>query len=60
MEIKRFFVDSSNLINNTITLTDLEHNHLSNVLRLKVGDFIIIVMGDGFDYKCQITEIAKK
>ena len=60
MELKRFFVDKNSLIGDIITLTDVEHNHLSNVLRLKVGDFAVVVMGDGYDYKCEITEINKK
>jgi len=42
------------------TLTDAEHNHLANVLRLKVGDTIIAVRGDEFDYFFQIAAITKK
>ena len=49
MELKRFFVEN-NIINNQIVLTDVEHNHLSNVLRLRVGDNVICVVGDGYDY----------
>lgn len=60
MELKRFFVDKLNLINDIVTIDDVEHNHLSNVLRLKVGDNVIVVMNDDFDYECQIIEITKK
>lgn len=60
MELKRFFVDKSNLIGDTITLTDVEHNHLSNVLRLKTGTSCLVVMGDGYDYECEIVDITKK
>lgn len=60
MELKRFFVDKSNLIGDTITITDVEHNHLANVLRLKVGSSVIVVVGDGYDYQCEIVDISKK
>ena len=60
MELKRFFVDKNNLINNKVYLNDVEHNHLSNVLRLSVGDNVLIVCGDGFDYTCSIESITKK
>ena len=46
--------------NNIFTLTEDEHIHLSNVLRLKVGDTVIITNGDEFDYVCKIIEITKK
>lgn len=59
MELKRFFVEN-NIINNQIVLTDVEHNHLSNVLRLRVGDNVICVVGDGYDYECEIVSIDKK
>ena len=36
-----------------------ELNHLRNVLRLTVGDEVIVVNGDGCDYVCQITKIDK-
>lgn len=58
--LKRFFVNKSNLINNEIVLDGVEHNHLSNVLRMKNGEHIIVVMGDGFDYECEIVDISKK
>lgn len=60
MELKRFFIDKANFNNNQITLDGVEHNHLSNVLRLKKGEHIIVVMGDGFDYECEICDILKK
>lgn len=60
MELKRFFVDKSSLIGDTIILTDVEHNHLSNVLRLKEGTSVLVVMGDGYDYECEIVSISKK
>ena len=58
MTERRFF------LNHNAGLTDIidgdEFNHLHNVLRLKVGDDITVVCGDGFDYHYKITEISKK
>ena len=49
-----------NAINGDIvTLTDGEAQHLSRVRRAKIGDEIVAFNGDGFDYKLQITDIAK-
>lgn len=36
-----------------------EHNHLKNVLRLKVHDEIICVINDEYDYVCKIINIEK-
>ncbi len=36
-----------------------ELTHLRNVLRLNVGDQVIVINGDGCDYLCQIIKIDK-
>ncbi len=36
-----------------------ELNHLKNVLRLKEGDEIILINGDGFEYQGEISKIEK-
>lgn len=56
-EFRRF--NATEIINNTITLTEIEHNHLSKVLRLTTGDIIIINIGDNNDYICKIINISK-
>ena len=63
---KRFFIKNPDLhpgreqsLAKDFFLVDIEHNHLANVLRLKVGDKIIIVCGDEFDYHYKITDIRK-
>lgn len=59
MTIRRFFVNKSDIENNQVTLREQEHNHLKNVLRLKVGDEIIVVCSDEYDYHCVISSIDK-
>ena len=55
---KRFFVSNQGL-EKDLVLSGAEHNHLANVLRLRVGDGIIAVCGDEFDYQYKITSISK-
>ena len=40
-------------------MSGTEHNHLANVLRLRVGDEITVVCGDEFDYFYAISSISK-
>lgn len=57
--MKRFFINE-NLNENTRTyITGTEHNHIKNVLRLKVGDEIILVCGDDYDYLAKIVDMSK-
>lgn len=59
MTIRRFFTKPELVADNQIIITDDEHNHVKNVLRLQVGDKIIVVCGDDYDYNCTIVEITK-
>ena len=58
MEIKRFLADK--IENNKVTLIGEEHTHLSQVLRMSVGQEVVIVCGDEYDYLCHIDSIDKK
>lgn len=55
--MKTFFTNSVN--GNIIELTNDEHNHLKNVMRLNVGDKVKVVCGDDFNYFCVIKQINK-
>lgn len=56
MDNRYYFKDVKN---ETVLITDGEAQHLSKVRRAKIGDEIVAFNGDGFDYKLQITDIAK-
>lgn len=56
---RRFYVTNKQGLGKDLVLRDAEHNHLANVLRSKVGDEIIIVCGDEYDYYYHIKSIAK-
>lgn len=57
--MKRFFVDKQLEVNSKIKIEGIEHNHIKNVMRMKVGDEIILVCGDDFDYHAKIVSISK-
>lgn len=57
--MKRFYIEKEKFNENNIVLSGIEHNHLKNVLRLKVGERVVVVCGDGFDYVCEVVSIEK-
>lgn len=54
---KRFFVKDAKI--GVCIIDGDEHNHLTNVMRLKVGNEIILICDDEFDYLGEILEIKK-
>ncbi len=59
MGMKRFFANVNNMKDGQIILDGIEHNHIKNVMRMSVGDEVIAVCGDEFDYLCKVQEMAK-
>lgn len=57
--MKRFFVGKDLKVNSAIKIDGIEHNHIKNVMRLKVDDEIILVCGDEYDYFARIINISK-
>lgn len=55
--MKRFFTD---IIEDSVILTSDEHNHLSRVLRLGVGEEVVVCNGDGYDYVCVVERMDKR
>jgi 16S rRNA (uracil1498-N3)-methyltransferase len=56
MSMNRFFVDASGQkFDKNICITGEDVNHIKNVLRLRVGDDILIGDGCGRDYHCTIA-----
>ncbi len=55
----RFFVDESQIVNDKIILDKENSNHLSKVLRSKIGDKIDICNKKETDFECEIVEISK-
>lgn len=54
--MRRFFGEKDG---NNILIKGDEFNHLKNVLRLKVGDEVIVSLNTKFEYVCEILSIGK-
>lgn len=59
MEIKRFFANAKDFDGRYIIIDGEEYNHMSKVLRHKLGYQIIVNLDDGKDYHCVITQMNK-
>lgn len=57
VQMSRYFVDSTQIIDDTITIIGDDYQHLKKVLRAEKGD-LITVCCEGFDYTSQITRIS--
>ena len=55
--MKRFFVSCQ--LGKNFELKGGEHNHLANVLRVQVGESVIVCNGDEFDYVYNADKITK-
>lgn len=57
--MKRFFVGHDLEVNKTYKIDGIEHNHIKNVMRMGVGDDLILVCGDECDYYGKIVSMSK-
>lgn len=55
----RFFISPGNITTNIATITGDDAHHIGKVLRMRVGDEIVLCDGQGTDYTANISEIAK-
>ncbi|MCR5607643.1 MAG: 16S rRNA (uracil(1498)-N(3))-methyltransferase [Lachnospiraceae bacterium] len=56
----RFYTDCGRVnVNDIVLIEGQDVNHIKNVLRLSVGEHIIICNGEGYDYNCVINSINK-
>ncbi|WP_110462035.1 16S rRNA (uracil(1498)-N(3))-methyltransferase [Ruminiclostridium sufflavum] len=55
--MSRYFVSSTQILGNRITIIGEDYQHLKKVLRCEKGD-VITVCCDGFDYESEIYEVA--
>lgn len=53
-----FFVEHKNITDTEIFLDGADVNHIKNVLRMKVGEQVLLSSGDNCDYLCEISEIT--
>lgn len=56
----RFFVNQNQISEKIITINGSDFNHIKNVLRMKIGEEIsVMVPGDDTEYRCEIAEYAE-
>ena len=48
----RFYVSADQLAEKEVFISGGDVNHIKNVLRLEVGDWIVACDGNGTDYVC--------
>lgn len=53
-----FFVEPAQIAQDNITITGSDVNHIQHVLRMKVGEEVIIYDGDYHEYRCAISAFA--
>ena len=59
--MRKFFVDSSSLLDNRVSIVGDDVNHIKNVLRLDIGEQILVGVKEiEKNYICNISEISKK
>ncbi len=59
MEIRRFFVNKSDICGNVVTVRGDEFIHLTKVLRYKVGYKATVCANDGIERLCTVNSIEK-
>jgi len=55
----RFFSDDALTLGTTVQLSANAAAHAIRVMRLNVGDTLVLFNGDGFDYTCELVSIKK-
>lgn len=54
----RFFTTVENIFPDEILIKGEDAKHISRVLRMKIGEDIVLCDQNGFDYKCVISQIS--
>ena len=54
----RFFVNESQISEENIIITGPDVNHIKNVLRMKIGEKVLISDGNDREYICSLIEIS--
>jgi len=55
----RFFIAPSRISGSRISVTDEDVRHIASVLRMKIGDALLLCDGQGTEYQVTIAEISK-
>ncbi len=56
----RFYLPATEARGATLTLTDREAHHAAQVLRVRVGEKVVVLDGVGHEFFCDVASVSKK
>lgn len=56
--MNRFYVEKNQIHDEYITIEGSDVNHMKNVLRMKIGENVVICDMQGMDYQCEIDSMS--
>lgn len=59
-DLKRYIIEQDLKVGLSVVISGTQYNHMANVIRQKVGDKVILLNGDGYDYTAEILEFTKQ
>ena len=58
--MQHFFVDASQVSEETIWIEGSDVNHMKNVLRMRIGEEVTVSDGQGKEYLCQVRDFEEE
>ena len=58
--MQHFFVDASQVSEETIRIEGSDVNHMKNVLRMRIGEEVTVSDGQGKEYLCQVLDFEEE
>ena len=58
--MQHFFVDASQVSEETIRIEGTDVNHMKNVLRMRIGEEVTVSDGQGKEYLCQVLDFEEE
>lgn len=58
--MQHFFVDASQVSEETIRIEGTDVNHMKNVLRMRIGEEVTVSDGQGKEYLCQVRDFEEE
>ena len=58
--MQQFFVDASQVSEETIWIEGSDVNHMKNVLRMRIGEEVTVSDGQGKEYLCQVRDFEEE
>lgn len=55
-----FYVEKSQISENEIKITGQDVNHIKNVLRMEIGEHLVICDREGKDYYCELASLSQE